>query len=226
MIKKWRYELKYIVTDYSNLEIISMIKRHPVIFSEIFHERRVNNIYFDTPNFSSFSDNVVGISERLKTRIRWYGQQFGTIHRPILELKIKKAMVGKKESNLLNDFSINEKTSSNDIIKMIKHNNMSPLSKKAFLLTKPVLMNSYIRRYFISSCKRFRITYDTKLTFYSFTGKKRIPVNTAQSILEVKFSSNDIIYANDIMSYFPFRLNKSSKYVTGINHLVMMPNIY
>ena len=62
MIKKWRYELKYIVTDYSNLEIISMIKRHPVIFSEIFHERRVNNIYFDTPNFSSFSDNVVGIS--------------------------------------------------------------------------------------------------------------------------------------------------------------------
>ncbi len=224
--ENWRYELKYIVTDYSSLEIISFIKRHPAHFSEVFYKRQVNNIYFDTFNFSSFSDNVIGISERLKMRIRWYGKEFGLVKNPVLELKIKNAMVGRKESTNLNDFFISERTSSNDIINFVKNNRLTPLSKRTFLLTRPALMNNYTRRYFISSCGHFRITYDINLTFYSFTGEKRVPVSIKQNIFEVKFDKANMLEAKTVMSFFPFRLNKSSKYVTGINQLAMMPNIY
>ena len=48
----------------------------------------------------------------------------------------------------------------------------------------------------------FRITFDTDLTFYSFTGEKRIPVPLRQNILEIKFSKDNILEAKKIMYFF------------------------
>ena len=62
----WRRELKFIVSEYSEDSIISLIKSHPIILSEIYKERKINNIYFDTIDFKNFSDNVIGLSNRLK----------------------------------------------------------------------------------------------------------------------------------------------------------------
>jgi|APSaa5957512535_1039671.scaffolds.fasta_scaffold03226_11 hypothetical protein len=224
-IDNWRYELKYIVSDFSSAEVLSYIKLHPAMFSEVFYQRQVNNIYFDTPDFSAFSDNVIGISKRLKIRCRWYGDTFGLIENPILELKIKDSAVGRKESLPLERFTLTKHTTANNVFNLIKSKEMTSLAKRTLLVTRPVLINSYSRRYFLSSCGRFRITYDVNLKFHSFIGN-RDPKIVNQNILEVKFSKKDMSYIKNIMSHFPFRLNKSSKYVTGISELIMTPDLY
>ena len=105
-------------------------------------------------------------------------------------------------------------------------NKTSVFAKQKLLLTKPVLINNYLRRYFISSCKKFKFTFDKNLNFYSFLGKKRRLIKTKQNILEIKYDKNEMINSGKITNYFPFRLSKSSKYVTGINLLTGLPNIY
>ena len=222
----WRRELKFIVSEYSEDSIISLIKSHPIILSEIYKERKINNIYFDTINFKNFSDNVIGLSNRLKIRIRWYGETFTTIKNPILEFKIKNGLVGQKEYFQLEQFNINEGITSKEIYNELMKNKTSVFAKQKLLLTKPVLINNYLRRYFISSCKKFRVTFDTNLNFYSFLGKKRRLIKTKQNILEIKYDKNEMLNSGKITNYFPFRLSKSSKYVTGINILTGLPNIY
>ena len=46
--KKFRYEKKIVISGINRIEIESIIKLHPAMFSEIFSERYVRNIYFDT----------------------------------------------------------------------------------------------------------------------------------------------------------------------------------
>ena len=69
---KRRYETKFSVLDLNHNEIENIIKSHPAIFNEIYFTRNVNNIYFDTVDFSSFIDNIEGVRDRKKVRIRWY----------------------------------------------------------------------------------------------------------------------------------------------------------
>ena len=88
--KNFRYERKFIAPALTYSEIKSTIKHHPYMFSEIYHQRHINNIYFDTINLNNLSANVDGFSNRIKIRIRWYGDLFGRIKKPVLELKIKK----------------------------------------------------------------------------------------------------------------------------------------
>ena len=222
----WRCELKFVVAGYSSESVYSFIKTHPAIFSEIYHERKINNIYCDTSNFQAFSDNVMGISDRLKVRIRWYGETFSSIEKPTLEFKIKSGLLSRKEYFKMNPLTINKEITANDISQAINNTKVSASAKKVLLVTKPVLINSYSRRYFRSSCKDFRITFDTNLRFYNFLGRKKNAVFANQNILEIKFNKSNIINSNNITNYFPFRLNKSSKYLTGLNLLAGMPIIY
>ena len=85
----FRYERKFLVSELNRFEIESIVRLHPAIFSEIYHQRSVNNIYFDTMNVSNYLDNINGVKQRLKVRIRWYGDLFGFIDKSVLEFKIK-----------------------------------------------------------------------------------------------------------------------------------------
>jgi SPX domain protein involved in polyphosphate accumulation len=44
------------------------------MFIEKYPMRVVNNIYFDTIDFSSYQSNIDGASNRSKVRIRWYNE--------------------------------------------------------------------------------------------------------------------------------------------------------
>ena len=70
MKKKWRYERKFLISGVSKKEIESIVKLHPAIFSEIFEERFVRNIYFDTFDLNNCNENINGNAKRIKIRIR------------------------------------------------------------------------------------------------------------------------------------------------------------
>jgi hypothetical protein len=67
-------------------EVLAMVRRHPVGFIEAYLPRMVNNIYLDSPGLNSFFDHINGVSNRAKTRVRWYGDWNGSaLHRLLSE---------------------------------------------------------------------------------------------------------------------------------------------
>tara|TARA_B100001250_G_C19811682_1_gene796009 strand:+ start:3580 stop:4278 length:699 start_codon:yes stop_codon:yes gene_type:complete len=215
---EYRYENKFYIDSLSKLEVNTIVKLHPSIFKEIFSKRFVNNIYYDSHTLENYRNNIEGQTNRLKVRIRWYGNLFGNIKNPTLEIKIKKGVLGKKVSIDLPNFFLDKKTDLLDLI----HSNIKLFKSELvdFKSLYPVLLNQYSRQYFISSDKNFRITIDNKLLFINIfehknSFKKSFQISDS-IILELKYNPDYQTQANNIVQSFPFRISKSSKYVTGI----------
>lgn len=216
-----RYERKYLITDYSVQDVNQFLKFHPACFSEIFHERLVNNIYFDTLGFGHYYDNVNGSQNRCKIRIRWYGETFGNILHPVLEFKIKRGLLGKKESFTLRPLLLSPTFSLKEIEASLTE--VPRLIQDELRAVVPTLLNSYTRRYFLSADKKFRITIDHQLNFYQLMSGRNVFLKKKSdhqtTILELKYDSGDEIEAKKISSEFPFALTKSSKYIQGLEYM-------
>ena len=204
-------------------EVESIIKLHPAMFFEIFHRRSVNNIYFDSHGLNNYFDNINGDLHRRKTRIRWYGELFSEIVEPVLELKIKNGLLGKKLHYPLPPFKLDNHFNMRDIFYIVQKAKIPELIKTEIKLSQPVLLNRYSRKYFQSADKRYRITIDTDQIFYqigysnsSFYNYRRDNINV---ILELKYNLDADADAKYITEAFPFRLTKSSKYVAGIEKI-------
>jgi SPX domain protein involved in polyphosphate accumulation len=214
---RYRYERKFVTPDLSREEVDVLVKLHPAMFSKIYHDRYVNNIYFDSWCLSSFKDNVEGISERLKCRVRWYGELFGTIARPVLELKSKLSLLGKKDSFPLRPFSLDQGFDGRNFF---EKEDLPELLKAHLATLQPTLLNRYLRRYYLSADRKFRLTLDSDLAYYRISASHNTflqqTLDKRLLIVELKFHRDDDRGAERISNQFPFRLSKSSKYVSGI----------
>jgi len=88
---------------------------------------------------------------------------------------------------------------------------------------RPVLLNQYKRKYFQSADKNYRITVDTDLRFYRI-GNYSNPflhqvTDNGHIILELKYNKEMDDNVGLITNAFPFRLTKSSKYVSAIDRI-------
>ena len=70
---------------------------NPAAFKVSYPDRYVNSVYYDSHDFRFYRENVQGISQRVKYRVRWYGKEYQTMIYPIIEKKIKSNMLGAKE---------------------------------------------------------------------------------------------------------------------------------
>jgi hypothetical protein len=224
----FRYERKFTVPNHFSLKTVEQfIKNNKALFREVFHVRQVNNIYFDTSGYNDYFDNVLGVSDRKKIRIRWYGDTLGEIKKPILEIKIKKGIVGDKWSYKLKPFVL-DNNFDNVLIQDIFKSSGLPLPILESLKTvTPTLLNSYLRKYFLSANNKFRTTLDYKLLYHKidkrFNNFNFAPASDENKIIELKYGLSDDKIAKTIATQFPFRLNKNSKYVNGINTIKQFP---
>jgi SPX domain protein involved in polyphosphate accumulation len=220
-ISDFRYERKFFITQLTKYKIESLVAFHPAIFSEIYSQRFVNNIYFDTHSFNNFTENVEGAVNRVKVRIRWYGNLLGAIEKPVLEIKIKQGLLGKKVSLPLNSFYLSEKTLISEILKNI--NGVQEVIAIDFKYLKPSLINTYSRKYYQSSDKKYRITIDNDQTFYFVRNTNNYFLNKYKDdnsvIMELKYDQKHDTGVDYITTNFPYRITKSSKYVNGIQQL-------
>nr|WP_279593799.1 VTC domain-containing protein [Pseudodesulfovibrio sp. S3-i] len=190
-----------------------MLRASSFGFREIFSERHVNNIYYDTPLFRFFSENVQGVPERKKIRIRWYGEAH-LPNRCRFEIKRKNGLVGAKDVEQvdcsfdnLNDMPGIENVRVPDIF---AHETAS---------VGPTLLNRYRRRYFLSASEQFRATIDYDI-FYSHpsaANKNGMGYPDNEAVLELKYDHEFDMDASGVSSELPFSVSKKSKYVTGIN---------
>ncbi len=219
----YRYERKFVSEHFSSAETEAVVKQNSGFFTPLFHPRRVNNIYFDTPGLDCFFDNLFGNGNRWKVRVRWYNDIFGEIGSPILEFKIKKGLVGTKKSFRLPGFTLNKNSFDAGLLGQLFAKANLPADVKERLATmQPVLLNTYQRSYFSTFNKKFRITIDSELEYYnlrptwnSFQFKF---IEQRKTVVELKYDEQYNNEADTITNQFPFRLNKNSKFVAGMNH--------
>jgi hypothetical protein len=214
-----RYERKFMVTAMSDGAIEKRIRLHPSYFREVYAQRFINNIYFDTQTLKYYHENERGVSNREKVRIRWYGNLEGEISNPMLEVKRKSGLTGTKLSFPLTGFRMNRSTSRADLQKVFASSDLpDEIIEKLKVLT-PTLVNRYARKYYLDFTGKFRLTLDSKMSFYGIKGQVLFPVRLHQeegAVLEFKYDVLDADEALSIPDYFPFRLTKNSKYVKGI----------
>lgn len=205
-----RYERKYKVDNISLDVVLQSLKLHPSSFRTIFPDRRVNNIYFDTSDLNAYQDNVDGVADRHKYRVRWYHHNPATILNPKFEIKIKSNQLGDKKIFDVQPFQINQTSHlQKEVTSLV--NNCRALS--------PTLFNTYQRSYLGTSNGKFRITIDRDLGYHSMLNAhvfSKFSHKENGVVIELKYDEADDDEAQFVMQYLGFRQTKSSKYVSGM----------
>lgn len=202
-----RYERKYRIDAASFDQILHCIRSNPASFKWAYPNRIVNSIYYDDINYSAYNDNLSGISNRIKYRVRWYGDDMIKIKNPVLEKKIKSNLLGRKEHIPLSNFDSN--------------NEIPDINQKAKLYGNqlfPKTIVRYERTYLESFDKKIRATIDKNLCYYEVSNSKIFmsPMRDNALILEIKYDEKDTELADSCLQSIPFRLTKNSKYVSAV----------
>ena len=205
-----RFERKYKIDHLDYTVIEQALKIHPVGLRKIYPDRTINNIYFDTIHLKNYHDNVEGVAERQKVRIRWYGENPTLIKAPNLEIKTRLNEVGKKAIIPVPNFELYK-------LKMITRITNALLPQTPRLI--PVLVNSYARSYYGTTDGKYRLTIDRDLRFFSLLNANRFTrfnITESAVVLEIKYDQEYDNTTDRITQFLPFRQTKSSKYVTGV----------
>ena len=218
-----RFERKFLFQKGHVQDIIQSVYRNSYGFHEIFHKRKVNNIYFDDSNYNFYKQNVEGVADRKKLRLRWYGEDAHIIENPTIEIKKKMGEAGDKDSLRLKGISFDlAAQTANDVHRLlIGCTRQQVAAHEALKKLHPTLINTYERRYFLSFCGRYRITVDFNQAFYNpnYTILEHSQQKINDIVLELKYAVADDNEARQVSQQIKTRLSKNSKYVNGINLL-------
>jgi len=207
----WRHERKFALTPIEFLEFEKQLMLSDLDL--LYPDRRINNCYLDDVNHNSYQESTEGFSEKMKVRIRWYGNLFSTTT-PRLEFKIKQNNSNRKELFTLEKVNFHKSFNWSVYIHEVKKH---LFNKHKFYLEEkflPVLINSYKRSYYSNYRKSFRLTVDNEMRFMS-------PNNRLASwnghtiekyVVELKFNNSQVITDFPLLS----NLGKFSKFNTGV----------
>lgn len=208
----WRLERKFKIEVNSFDLLRQNLRLHPAGLRKIFPDRVINNIYFDSPGMQTYKENVMGVSERKKFRVRWYGEELTDIQKPVFEIKIKLNQFGTKEKFKLPNFELRNLAPTIEKVNELTHRIM-PL--------RPVLLNRYRRSYLGTANGKFRFTIDRELEYFgcSLPNIPNKPHFREENglILELKYDQAEEDASVFITQFLPYRQTKSSKYVKGID---------
>ena len=209
-----RIERKWTYNNVNNLILYNALLRSNFFFSVHYPKRKINSLYFDDLNYSSINENLDGVSEKKKYRIRWYGSK-NKLNNPIFEIKSKKNYESFKR--LINLKKLNN-------LFIFKHENLNFV--KEFLnnqyrfnkIIYPVLTTHYDREYLISNNGLIRATLDYNIQSVFLKENNDLNINRnyySNTILEIKYDVNLDKYVRENLKNISSRLSKNSKFVTS-----------
>lgn len=218
----YRYEKKYTTDDNYLSQVLSLIKMHPAGFNEVYKERTVNSIYFDSFNFDLYNQSINGDLKRKKFRIRWYENESKIFS--FLEIKIKEGEKGFKSRYSLLPISSDQNISREFLKNLLCKSN---IKNKDLLMTldtySPILICSYKRKYFLSSNQKIRLTIDYKISYSNFCYECSISrVNKmydSKMVMEYKydyFLASEFFISENILN---LRRTRFSKFSNGVEIL-------
>jgi SPX domain protein involved in polyphosphate accumulation len=216
-----RYERKFRVEGHHRSLVELALQRHPAIFREIYHQRSVHSIYFDTHDLRMYFHNVDGEAERDKVRVRWYGERDGE-PQVTLERKRKFGLVGSKDSFALGALAVGPGVRGGALSAALESDRVPAALRALCGGLRPVVLVSYRRRYLLSADARFRATIDDQLRFVRLDAGVCTYARMARDdavILELKYATDDDSDGAAVAAALPFRVTRNSKYVVGVDKL-------
>src|SRR5690349_7368733 len=159
-----RYELKFVTLPTDRGHILQWLRAHSLAFRESYPARRVHSVYFDSLEYSDYAETIEGISRRSKVRLRWYGEDESEINSQ-LEVKNKQNFLSwKLVYELAAPLTLTESWSR---INRALRRNVAPQALMWLVdRPQPVIMNSYVRRYYETRDGSIRATIDTDQRVY------------------------------------------------------------
>lgn len=214
-----RYEIKFIADPTDNY-IFSFLENHSWAFREVFYPRTVHNYYCDSESLSAYEENLTGVSERVKVRYRWYtSERELTPSKITAEIKYKTGKVGGKKLIPLDITPVGH--SSREIVKNGILNCSQEFLPYLSTYSTPTLYNEYKRTYFLSADSKIRVTLDDNISFaplmFGENSLRRHDLRPFR-IIEVKGEARYSEEISKVLSSFPYRPYRFSKYVVGIQN--------
>lgn len=217
-----RFERKFTTEAMSASDLDVTLRVHPSGFVVAYPDRWINNIYLDTDNLSCYRDHIYGSRSRMKFRIRWYGDLLQPQAKPVLEIKRKVGMVGSKLRFDLPQFDSSEHPYNDGLLSLVREADIDPRIKGRAEAMKCVVGNRYRRNYFVTADGDFRMTVDRELQFFEIPTRPNnlsSPIHDNTVVLELKYQNELDAEVEKVTRNLPFRTNRMSKYILGIDHL-------
>jgi SPX domain protein involved in polyphosphate accumulation len=218
-----RLERKFVPEGMDMHKLERVIRSNSCMFFKVFPAQYVNNLYFDTPDLDLFAESVEGISQRKKYRLRWYGDLQPADPWPVRwEIKGRENIFNHKQVYALQGFDLQELKGDLLTKQLFAHEDLPSAQKHPIRFLRPVLFNRYHREYYLSGDRRYRVTIDSDVEYYSADGKAVAPLcfdresRNVGAIVEMKYPPENAEDAPRIAAEFPFRLTKNSKYTNGV----------
>ncbi|SFB88857.1 polyphosphate polymerase domain-containing protein [Pseudoalteromonas denitrificans] len=218
-----RFEVKIPIPLSRLNHVLNWLKLHPLLFRKKHPDRSVNSLYLDSANLDVYEENLSGICNRKKIRIRWYDELFDSKDSK-LEFKYREAGKGYKVTYPVNlDIRNSDKAWYHHLLSCqkvlsIQANNLWGNNQY------PVLICRYQREYFESLCGSMRATFDRNIEVYDQRYQGIPNLVTGRSLgeyvlLELKTDESFEKELAALVAACPLRPSRHSKYVNGIRAL-------
>ncbi len=210
-----RYERKYLL-DQDPALIAMFLRRHPAIFQETYPERWINTVYFDTPALRDFQDNMAGVSQRQKTRLRWYHQRSCEAGAVQYERKLKSEFLVRKVVEPVSSVNV-------DATGFVRGLDDEMSTMPSLRGRRATMANRYRRRYFETAHRSVRATIDADVSFHpvrhTAAGTQidwKLSEHLPATVLELKYPVEADEDIDEITRFLPGRITAVSKYVYGM----------
>lgn len=219
-MKGYRYEYKYIINSRQEqiLKVLAEGLMKPDPYTDINGAYQVTSLYFDDYNNTCFNENIDGINQRSKFRIRYYNDN---LNRITLEKKSKLNGMTKKESGII----------SKEQCELFVQGKIPPVSKEMpnilqKLLTQmrlknmqPKIIVSYKRIPYVYNVGNVRITFDSDIisstavdNFMRYNAEGMPVLSIGVSLMEVKWDNIFPSYIKEYMKLDSLKWSTFSKY--------------
>lgn len=218
-----RYEIKIPWPSHYLPHVERWVRLHPAQWRVAYPPRQVNNVYFDTADCRCLDANLMGLGERAKLRLRWYGPSRRRVTGAQLELKRRSGSVGWKEIlPLVVELDLAGERWS-ELTHALREAAGDAAAPWLAAFPYPALLNHYRRAYYVTPDGVLRLTLDTQLHAYGQRDAERPNLDRPaplpdRGLVELKAPVDTPSYQRlaGALAHFPLRPDRHSKYVQGL----------
>lgn len=216
-----RREFKYLLPHVHGALAVSRVHRSVPLLTREHAPRQVSSIYFDSASYDCYRQSNSGDNERVKLRMRWYGD--GLVVTPVLELKHRANHMGWKGQHSLPSMELGALTFGE--LRERFRACVTPREQALVdVLRFPVLIATYHRHYLVTPDRRIRVTVDTALRFIDQRNRRRPNLQFDRceadfSVVECKLDAEHEPAARALLRNFGTRHSRFSKYCFGVGAL-------
>ncbi|MCB0643368.1 MAG: VTC domain-containing protein, partial [Phaeodactylibacter sp.] len=204
-ITDFRIERKYRLEGATQAGVQALLGQLPAAVQRAFPDRWVNSLYFDDPDLGTALDNLRGVGDRRKYRLRWYGDWLAEGLPLHFEVKERRNQGIRK----FNFYDIPQ-----NLPEWLAGKEQPPVASS---ILSPVVGIRYQRSYFHTFDRQIRLTIDWELQAAAWQANwpmRWMPMS--ELILEVKYPMEQEERAMPLLEALPFRPDRHSKYLRAV----------